>query len=369
VAARELARVLDDDAHAAGELEVLQEECHLQGAGYRTGALHSAIETEPAQPGLGVPRRPYANPPQGAPARIAFVGQDTYFEAAALTSPTPEVLPRFIDFRAGAEPQPMLEAIESFSPDVVIVFRPEIIPGGFFAGLRVPTLGFLTEPLPRGDGKPHPDLEVRLAETELIDRSNFDRIVSFDPLFVEAADPLAPVWRSVPLPVDDRFFAPVRRSSVPPRVVFVGRSTAHRENYLVETKHLFDLVHMAHGVFGDRLLELMRETDVGINLHNEPYPSFENRVSLHLAAGNLVVSEPLSPTHGLEPGIDYIEVRHPKDLVRTVSQIHSYPDVYRRVRIRGRRKAEAFRASRVYPRLVHDLRLDLDVFGTERTFL
>jgi hypothetical protein len=41
--------------------------------------------------------------------------------------------------------------------------------------------------------------------------------------------------------------------------------------------------------------------------------------------------------------------------------------VYRRVRIRGRRKAEAFRASRVYPRLVHDLLLDLDVFGTERS--
>jgi hypothetical protein len=315
-----------------------------------------------------VARGPYAAPPRGAPARIAFVGQDTYFEATALTSPTPEVLPRFVDFRAGADPQPVLEAIESFAPDVVIVFRPEIIPSGLFADLRVPTLGFLTEPLPRGDGKPHPDLEVRLAETELIDRSNFDRIVSFDPLFVEAADPLAPVWRSVPLPVDDRFFAPVRASSVPPRVAFVGRSTPHREHYLVEVKHHYDVVHMAHGVFGDRLLDLMRELDVGINLHNEPYPSFENRVCLHLAAGNLVVSEPLSPTHGLETGIDYVEVRHPQDLLRAVSQIQLYPDLYRRVRIRGRRKAEAFRASRVYPRLVHDLLLDIEVFGTERSF-
>ena len=34
----------------------------------------------------------------------------------------------------------------------------------------------------------------------------------------------------------------------------------------------------------------MGEHDVGINLHNEPYPSFENRVCLHLAAGHLVVS-------------------------------------------------------------------------------
>jgi hypothetical protein len=276
------------------------------------------------------------------------------------------VIPCFIDFRAGAEPQAMLEAVQSFGPDAVIVFRPEVIPEGLFAGLRVPTLGFLTEPLPRGDGKPHPDLEVRLAETRLIDRSNFDRIVSFDPLFVEAADPLAPVWRSVPLPVDDPIFAPVRPSAVPPRVVFIGRSTEHREYYLVEVKHYFDVVHMAHGVFGQRLLDLLRETDVGINLHNEPYPSFENRVCLHLAAGNLVVSEPLSPTHGLEPGIDYVEIRHPAELLRAVSQLHLYPDLYRRVRIRGRRKAEAFRASRVYPRLLHDLLLDLEVFGTDR---
>ena len=306
-------------------------------------------------------------PPPAAPARIAFVGQETYFRAAALTAPTARILPCFIDFRAGAEPQPMLEAVRSFAPDVIIVFRPEIIPAGLFGALRVPTVGFLTEPLPRGNGAPHADLEARLAQTKLIDRSGFDRIVSFDPLFVEAAEPLAPVWRSVPLPVDDRFFAPARRSSVPPKVAFVGRSTKHREEYLIGVKHHFDVVHLAHGVFGQRLLDLLAETDVGINLHNEPYPSFENRVCLHLAAGNLVISEPLSPTHGLEPGIDFVEIRHPDDLLRAVSQLHLYPDLYRRVRIRGRRKAEAFRASRVYPRLMHDLFLDLEVFGTDRS--
>ncbi|MGI8780142.1 MAG: hypothetical protein ACR2L8_08240 [Solirubrobacteraceae bacterium] len=43
-----------------------------------------------------------------------------------------------------------------------------------------------------------------------------------------------------------------------------------------------------------------------------------------------------------------------------------FPPAYERVRIRGRRKAEAFRASHVYPRLVDDLLLDLRVFGTDR---
>jgi hypothetical protein len=307
-------------------------------------------------------------PPPGSRARVAFVGQETYFRAASLGSPTLEIEPRFIDFRAGAAPEPVLDALASFAPDAVVLFRPEIVPEGLFRDLRVPVVGFLTEPLPRGQDEPHPDLAVRLAQTEAIDRGNFDRIVSFDPLFVEAADPHAPGCRSVPLPVDDPFFLPVRPSSVPPRVVFVGRSTEHREEYLLPVKHAFDVYHVAHGVYGDRLLELLRETDVGINLHNEPYPSFENRVCLHLAAGNLVVSEPLSPTHGLEPEIDFVEVRHPAELLEVLSDVHLHPGLFRNVQLRGRRKAESFRASRVYPRLVHDLFLDLEVFGTGRTF-
>ena len=38
----------------------------------------------------------------------------------------------------------------------------------------------------------------------------------------------------------------------------------------------------------------------------------------------------------------------------------------RRVRVRGRLKAEQFRASRVWPRLVHDLHADLEAFGSAR---
>jgi hypothetical protein len=36
------------------------------------------------------------------------------------------------------------------------------------------------------------------------------------------------------------------------------------------------------------------------------------------------------------------------------------------VRVRGRRKAEQFRASRVYPRLVADLLADVRAFGSPR---
>jgi len=149
-------------------------------------------------------------------------------------------------------------------------------------------------------------------------------------------------------------------------MVFVGYSTEHRERWLIDVKHHFDLFHVAHGIHGDKLRELFARTDVGLNLHGEPYPSFENRVSLHLAAGHLVVSEPLSPTHGLEPGVDFVEVGTPRALVETIVSLRAYPDLWSAIRRRGRRKAEAFRASRVWPRILADLATDLAVFGTQR---
>jgi len=252
----------------------------------------------------------------------------------------------------------------------VIVFRPELIPAGAFAGLRASTLGFLTEPLPRtgkGANASHEDLERRLWELGHVDGSNFDRIVAFDPLIAATADRVLPVWRAVPLPVSDRYYRAVRQPdpSAPP--LFVGRSTRHREAILTPSKHQFDVLHLAFGVDAARLERLLDEHWIAINAHNEPYPSFENRVCLHLAAGHLVFSESLSPQHGLEPGIDYLEFHGPHDLLRLLAALKRDATLWQSVRVRGRRKAEQFRASRVYPRLIHELLVDLRVFGSQRT--
>lgn len=312
-------------------------------------------------------RMPYPTPPLGAPLRLAFVGQATFFEACALTCAVPGMETRFVEFRQDGDAERMLADVRGWAPHVVLVFRPEIVPHGLFAELPAATVGFLTEPLPRDAKGHHPDLASRLKALERVDAGNFDRIVAFDPNVVEAAERVLPVWRSLPLPVDDRFFAEPTPIAGRPRVMFVGRSTEHRERLLTPSKHAFDLLHVAFGVDATRLDALMREHDVGINLHNEPYPSFENRVSLHLAAGHLVISEPLDPTHGLEAGIDYIEVASPQALHDEIALLQRLPNVHQRMRVRGRMKAEGFRASSVYPRLLHDLLLDLRAFGTQRS--
>src|SRR5437763_10996670 len=282
----------------------------------------------------------HPGPPAGAPLRVSFVGQSTFFEATALDERSARIDTRFIEFRAGRDPDELRAALDAHDAHLVVVFRPELVPAGFFAGRRAATLGFLTEPLPRTGRKRHPDLERRLGELRAVDPSNFDRIVCFDPLMIETAESILPVWRSLPLPVADRYYRDVQPLDHRPRVCFIGRSTEHRERFLAPVKHEFDILHLAFGVDADRLESVLDEHDVTINLHNAPYESFENRVCLHLAAGHLVISEPLNLRHGLEPGIDYLEVGSPEELVDLMWPLHRWPGAYDRVRIRGRQQAE-----------------------------
>jgi hypothetical protein len=320
-----------------------------------------------AAPITGWGAGPYPVPRHGAPLRLAFVGQSTFFAACALEEHSGRAQTTFIEFRAGGDADAMLARLRAFGPHVVIVFRPEVLPAGAFAGLRAAVLGFLTEPIPRTAGhRAHPDLKRRRAALAAMDTGNVDRLVAFDPLIVPTADAFMRVWRSLPLPVADRLFAPVRPPGRRRSILFVGRSTVHRERFLAKPKAELDVIHAAFGIGTDELAALLGAHHIGVNLHNEPYPSFENRVCLHLAAGQLVVSETLSPTHGLEPDIDYLEIADPDQLLSVLRAAVRFPAAYERVRIRGRRKAEAFRASHVYPRLVADLRLDLRAFGTER---
>jgi hypothetical protein len=290
-----------------------------------------------------------------------FIGQPQYFSSCVPPGA------RLVDHRGGAEPGPMLRAVEQAAPDVVVVFRPEIVPAGAFDGLEAVTVGFNTEPIPRSNDA-HPDQVARLGELAQTDVGQFDRIITFDPLSARAAHEAGiPVWRSMPLPVADEFFVEqVQPQRDPARVLFLGYATDHREEWLTDVKHSFDVLHVAHGLHGERLRQLFARTDVAINLHYDRYPSFENRVCLHLAAGHLVLSEPLSPTHGLEPGLDYLEVTNPEVLMEAIASLRDFPGVWDAVRRRGRRKADQFRASRMWPRILRDLERDLDAFGTQR---
>ncbi|HEY8303179.1 MAG TPA: glycosyltransferase [Solirubrobacteraceae bacterium] len=299
--------------------------------------------------------------------RVAFVGQGVYFEQCSLEQPAGGLRPSFLDFRSMAPPEPLLAKLQELDPDAVVVFRPEIVPEGLFESLRAITIGYLTEPLPRSRGKAgHPDLASRMRDLEEVDARNFDRIVSFDPLIAETAGSVLPVWRSLAIPVTDSLFMDVRQRAHPPALLFVGRATGHREELMEPVKKRHPIVHIGHGLFGERLIRFLERADVQLNLHNNPYPTFENRVCIALAAGHLVISEPLSPRHGLEPGVHYLEAETPERVLALVEELMANPDAYLDVQRAGRAQAESFRASRVYPELVRDALKDVAARGSGR---
>jgi hypothetical protein len=300
------------------------------------------------------------------PLRVAFVGQGVFFHQCAVELPADGLEPVFLDFRATAAPEPLLARLQELDPDVVLVFRPEIVPPGLFDPLRALTIGYLTEPLPRVGGSEHPDLEQRMWWLEQVDPGNFDRIVSFDPLIAETASSVLPIWRSLPIPVADSLFMDVRERADPPNLLFVGRSTEHREQLLAPIERAHPIVHIGHGLFGEQLLRFLRRADVQLNLHNNPYPTFENRVCIALAAGHLVISEPLSPRHGLQPGIDYLEAEDAERLRALIDELVADPGAFMDVQRAGRAQAERFRASNVYPALVRDALADVTEHGSRR---
>ena len=296
--------------------------------------------------------------------RVAFVGQSTFFEACSLepaVAPEVGLETEFIEFRGGGEIEPVLESLEAFEPQVTVVFRPDVFPAGALHDVPGAVLGFLTEPLPRQGRKAvrHPDLDRRQEELRAIDPLNVDRVVCFDPKSVPSAENVVKVWRSLPLPVADRYYRPVGPPELSPKALFVGRSTPHREKYLSRARESGELLHLAFGVDAEHLQELMARYPIAVNVHNQPYPTFENRASLHLAAGQLLISEGLSPSHGLEGGIDFLVAGDGDVLAGILDRVRHLPTAWHDVRLRGRRKAEIFRASRVYPRLFFDLLNDL----------
>ena len=107
-------------------------------------------------------------------------------------------------------------------------------------------------------------------------------------------------------------------------------------------------------------------TAIAVNFADESGPPTTHRALVALAGGQLLVSERLRPSRGLEPGIDYLEIRDLQEIRSAVDNAVRAPEAFLRVRLRGRRKAELFRSSRVVARLVGDLLLELDLAVSAR---
>ena len=283
--------------------------------------------------------------------RVAFVGPPVWLDNCCPAGAGRGLVPRRVPVDDPGAPGDPLSAAREFRPHVTVVLDPVSLSDGMLAALPGLTLGVLVS------GPPDQERAAALA--------GLDRIVSFRPSLSGSAIGERRIWRAIPPPVSDLLYSDVRELRGRPRAIAVGRSTPHREEVLMPVKHHHDLLQLIHGVSGDRLVELLGEYDVGVYVSPEPGGGFGHQVGMHLAAGQLLLAGTLVPSHGLERNIDYIQVDSSGALVWVLDRLERFPEMYQRIRVRGRLKAEQYRASRLFARLIGDLLLDIAAFGRD----
>ncbi len=289
----------------------------------------------------------------GEPLRVAFLGSSVWLDGCCPSAPTRDLTPYRVDLGSAGGVESALSATRAFDPDVTVLFVPASLPSDALNEIPGVTLGVLV-----GD-----DLAPGLPELA----SGLDRLVSFFPALTGRKLGATEVWRAVPPPVADGLFGEVRPLRGRPLVMSVGRASFHREWMLMLAKHHHDLLQVVHGVSGPPLVELLGGYDVGVHVSREAGGAFGHQVGMHLAAGHLLITETPTPAHGLERDIDYLHVDSPEGLAWTLERLGRFPEMYQRIRVRGRLKAEQYRASRLFARLTHDLLADVHAFGTVRS--
>jgi hypothetical protein len=287
----------------------------------------------------------------GGPLRAAFLGPRTWLANGVPEAPVHGFQARcFLTARADTAGTETLRSVRSFAPHVVVVFDPAALPTALVEAIPGLGLGVIVDQEPS-------DREPVALPPSIVRR------VAFSPRVPGERHPGGEIWRSIPPPVGDRFFKGVRPLHAAPRPCSIGRSTEHREWMLMPAKHENDLLQAVHGVEGADLEEVLDAHDVGVHVAARAGGPFGPQVGLHLAAGQLLLSEALEPAHGLEHDIDYLQFDSPDSLVWMLDRLGRFPEMYQRVRVRGRMKAEQYRASTLFAQLTGDLLADVSAFG------
>ncbi len=260
--------------------------------------------------------------------KILFVGQEEYFRSSWQDAMSLGHLSYSVCSPEKGEFSRLLEYVKEHQIGACIIFRPEWLaqyPEIFseIQALGIKMIGFSTEPVPRKSFLKfhHPDLLRRFNSLRQAFNVPYDRIIHFDinsKEFLESNFGKGKI-DFMPLPVSTKLFHPDSGAHITYDACFLGRSTSHREKFLSPLKEKLNFVHVAHGIRDEAAQELMCKSKCVLNLHNENYPNFENRVIQALMCGKRVISEPLSNI-GVDFGEDIVEIRTPEELFSAVQK-------------------------------------------------
>lgn len=88
------------------------------------------------------------------------------------------------------------------------------------------------------------------------------------------------------------------------------------------------------------------------NFGESIFPSFTYEVALSLASGRALISTPLEPSWGFEPGVDFIEISTPEEFLRVCEAIVRNPASTQLMAFRAGQKAHIFDSEKVIQNLL-----------------
>jgi len=279
---------------------------------------------------------------------VAFIAQPEYFSFHYEKVLEDLYSVRYFSNSFSEDPAFFKDLVE-FDADINIFFRGEIVPQTVLESLSGIRVNLSSEPFPKIIDRAVKYTQDSLDRFEfflrIFDRS-YDYIFHYDEVsknFFEAQG--IELSGYFPFPVATELIKPATTEKKWD-LFFSGRSTPHRDKFFGPLKRDFNFLHINHGVVGADLLDFIHKSKISVNIHAENELSWEPRTQFLVAAGSLLVSEPLSPTSSFRPGIDFIEINDPWGMYETCRNILANYDAYRHIAESGRKRVEMALSSR-----------------------
>lgn len=252
--------------------------------------------------------------------KIAFISQPEYYRFMYENCLSKDFITK--EFRlVEVIKNPNATELIEFDAHINIFFRGELLPNDILESLSGLKINLSSEPFPCMIEN-HPqyswDLLRRYLEFRHIRTKPFDYIFHIDKHSL-------PFMEKDGLHLSGEFIYPVALDVYRPilqqknwDLFFIGRSTRHRERFFGSLKNHYNFLHIAHGMWGQELVEYINASKICLNIHAEKDHFWEPRMQMMLACGAFVISEPIPANEILQPGIHYIEVSSSCELSEAV---------------------------------------------------
>lgn len=291
--------------------------------------------------------------------KVAFIAQPEYFDFHYRDILEDAYEVQYFQNSFSENPE-FFRSLVDFDADINIFFRGELVPAEVLNALSGIRVNMSSEPFPKILNRSiiytADSLERFQFFLRIFDRP-YDYIFHYDEVSREFFENQGiQLSGFFPFPIATELIKPDPSAVKKWDMFFSGRSTPHRDVFFGPLKRDFNFLHINHGVVGPDLLEFIQKCRISLNVHAENEISWEPRTQFLMAAGSLLVSEPLSPSCPLRPGIDFIEVSDGWNMYETCRKIIADYDSYKHIAENGRNRiVEVLSSSKNFPAFFQDI--------------